>query len=468
LSTPVGFDLLDCFRPHPKQLQFLLAWRRFNLALTGVGFGKSWALTLKSLIAAVANPGVNVCLAGRTYRDLNDVLIPLLLEHVGKIRDHTGVYLIKRWQRADGKFELLGGGRILARSYDRIDAIKGLNLGAAFIDEIERASASPDEVFGTFNERVRVSCPLHGLHFATTPNGLLGVTAKFHEARLRGDREYHVTHGTTLDNPHTSQAFIDTLRDSMSARRWAQEVEGKVLRPSHSCFAEFGDHLLVDWDWRQHKRSAWVLCVDWGTNHHHVALMVQVLEDGSWIVADELLCDDMPRGAFKRELRAWVQAKVDGGCRYPAAAGVDRAVPELNQWLMAWLGNQGTHVRACDQRREQYIINGIELIRDRLAPAFGVPMLHFARSLEKPPSKITAGIVQAMREYRYQVDREGNPRRVPFKCGLADHVIDSLRYGYITTRQDPALHGGRPLSMANLGPDGKHDSGKHSPHRDHW
>jgi len=416
-------DLIGHFAPHPKQLQFLLAWRRFNLALTGIGFGKSWALTLKALLAAIINRRAQTLLAGRTYRDLNDVLMLLLLSHADTIHEAVGVQVIQRWDRADGLLHLFGGGKLLCRSYERIDKLRGLNLGAAFVDEIERSSANPDDVFGVINERVRVPCPLHGLHFATTPNGLLGVTAKFYEAQARGDTAYHVTHGTTLDNPHLSPGLVDNLKSSMSRRRWEQEVEGRILRPSHSVYSEFGSHLMVEWDWRQHKRLPWVLGVDWGYNHHHVALMVQVLEDGTWVVADELICDDMPRGTFKRELRAWVEHKVaDCGMRWPSAAAVDRAVPELNQWLMGWLGTGGTYVRACRTHREQFVLNGIELVRDRLQPAFGPPMLHFAKSLRKPNSKTTAGIIQAMQEYRYQIDREGNPKRTPYKDDLTDHV----------------------------------------------
>lgn len=452
-------NVVEDFAPHAKQAQFLLSRARFCLALTGIGFGKTWSLTLKCLLAAMANPGVNTLLAGRTYRDLEDVLLPLLMQHIQTVQDKHGVNLLRRHDKLDGVLHLLGGGRILARSYMHIDKIRGLNLGAAFVDEVEWSSADPVEVFGVLNERCRVPCPWHSINYATSPNGLLGVTRIFHEAQQRGDVDYHVTHGTTLDNPYLSEAFVRTLRASMSARRWAQEVEGKVLRPAHVVFGEFTDQQhLVDWHWQDHARCKWVLGVDWGTNHHHVALMVQVLEDGTWIIADELLCDDMPRAQFRRELEAWVEARAQH-CGYPVAAGTDRAVPEMNQWLVNKFGHKGTHVRNCKTHRQQYITNGLELVRDRLAPAQGPPMLLISNRLNKPESVVTAGIVQAFRSYRYQKDREGNPTSQPYKDDVTDHVLDALRYLYVTTRQDPALHGGRTLSMLGLGDDGRYVKG---------
>ena len=456
--TTIDLDLLRTFKPHPKQAQFILADQRFTLALTGIGFGKTWALTLKCLIAALSNRSALTLLAGRTYRDLNDVLVPLLLQHIASVQESTGVSLIAKWDKLDSRIDLLGGGSILLRSYMHIDKIRGLNLGAAFIDEIEWSSADPVEVFGVLNERVRVPCPAHSINIATSPNGLLGVTRIFYEAQLRDDHDYHITHGTTLDNPHLSPAFVRTLKASMSERRWAQEVEGRVLRPQHVCFAEFSDGHLVDWHWQDHARHKWVLGVDWGTNHHHVALMVQVLEDGTWVIADELLCDDMPRGAFRKRLRAWVEERATV-CGYPTAAGTDRAVPEMNQWLMNVLGHRGTHVRNCKTHRQQYIVNGLELIRDRLAPASGPPMLLVSNRLRKPERAVTAGIVQAFQSYRYQRDKEGNPTAIPYKDDQTDHVLDALRYLYVTTRQDPALHGGRSLSMLGLGDDGRFEKG---------
>ena len=457
----VGVGLLEHFKPHPKQLQFLLARARFCLALTGVGWGKSWALTLRVLMRAIENAPVPVALGGRTYRDLNDVLVPELLRHMDTIREATGVYLIDRWDRQGGHFHLLGGGRIMCRSYDRIDKVRGLNLGGACLDEVERAEADPDEVFGVFNERIRVPCSWPGLDIATTPNGLLGVTRKFYDARQRGDPDWHVTIGTSHDNPHLDPEFLRTLRSSMSDRRYKQEVGGQVLRPSHVVFPEFEDaRHVIDWRWRDHRRLPWVLAVDWGTNDHHVALMCQVMEDGTWIIADELVQDGIPQGKFKKLLLPWIDERGT-----PTAAGTDRANPLLNQWLMSQLGARGCMVQSASSRFEQYVINSIELVRDQLDPPDGLPRLMIARSLIKPANTTTNGIYQALKSYRYQLDREGKPKRSPYKDDVNDHACDSLRYSLLTTRHRPDLHGGRTLMMTALGPGGDTDrDGKNRPH----
>ncbi len=471
----VDIPILEVFDPHPKQLQFLLAQQRYALALTGIGFGKTWALTLKALLAAVANVRCETALGGRTYRDLRDVVTPLLEQHVQTIQDATGVCLIRRWDKSDNAIHLLGGGKLLMRSYDLIDKWRGLNLAAAYLDEVEWASADATNVFGVVNERVRVQAPVHQLAFATSPNGLLGVSRIFWEAQQRGDADYHVTHGTTLDNPRLSPSFVRSLKASMSERRWQQEVEGKVLRPTHVVFPEATDDLLIDWNWRQNGKLPWVLAVDWGTGGHHVALMCQVLESGVWIVADELLCDDMPRGHFRWELQKWIeggtshkQGVVYQGKGWPVAAGCDRAAPTENQWLMGWLGTKGCYVRVCDQAQEQYITNGIEMLRDMMSPAEGIPRLRVAASLRKPHVQDTAGIWQALTTYRYHQDRDGNPTARPYKDDVTDHALDSLRYAIVTTRHDPQLHGGQPLSMVGLGPDGAHPEGGHSKHKPHW
>ena len=102
---------------------------------------------------------------------------------------------------------------------------------------------------------------------------------------------------------------------------------------------------------------------------------------------------------------------------------------------------------------------GIELIRDRLAPANGPPMLLVSTRLVKPESQSTAGVVQMFRQYRYQKDREGNPTAQPYKDDVTDHFADLLRYMFVTTRQDPTLHGGAPLSTIGLADDGRFERG---------
>ena len=458
----VEADLLSIFKPHPKQLQFLLSWHRHELALTGVGWGKSWALTLKCLLAGLANTNSTVLLAGRTYKDLSQVLVPQLIKHVNTFHAATGVHLIRRWNKLDNRIDLLGGGSILLRSYqNNPDGLAGLNLSSAFVDEIEVTSADRAKVFGIISERCRVVDAYQTIAMASTPAGMSGIAKKFYHARLENDPDYHLTIGSSYDNPYMSESWKRALGAGASKSRFAQQVLGQICRPTNVVFPEATEDLLIDWDWRDHKECQIVIGIDWGTGNHNYALAAQVTPFG-WVLCDELVYDNCPRGTFRKHLKTWIESFPQA----PAVAATDRAAPTENSWLRSTFID--TYVRSADTAHEQYIKNGLEILRDQMSPAEGQPRLRVARTMRKPHSDSTAGIWQSLTTYRYRLDREGNPTDTPHKDDVTDHAMDALRYMYVKTRNMPELHGGSSLSMSGLGPDGDHPEGIHGKNSPHW
>jgi len=465
----VQLDVAETFKPYRKQAEWLCAPNLFRLFLGGVGSGKTWCLTLWTILQMMANNEVSGALLGRTYRDLQTVLLPQFFGHLDELQKATGVNWIKKYSASEASLQLITGkgsegSKIWFRPYNRIDKLRGLEFGWAAADEVEFAEASPDAVWQVLTGRMRAPCPRPGLAFATSPNGLRGMTKQFHEAQLRKDGRYYVATATSLDNPFLPDHYFDAL-SSMSRRRYEQEVLGRVLRPLSSVFT-LDDRHMVDWDWRQHPDLATVIGVDWGGENHHVAAMAQVLEDGSWIWSDELVCDEMSRGQFRQVLRSKIdeQWNRSGTLRF---VGADRAAPMENQWLRSVYGARGVRVRWADKSHVQYVVNGIEMMRDALEPAAGPPIMMFAKSLPELHEG-TAGILTAMANYRYKTDREGNPTTIPFKDNVNDHMADAMRYAWICSGRLPELHGGSMLSAVGLGPVGDHAHGRSNPHNPHW
>lgn len=451
-AVVASLDLDAAWGLYREQARFVANNSLFSLFLGGVGSGKSHALTTWAIRRALANPDSVGALLGRTSIDLATVLLPSLFDRLQECQDQSGVCLIKDYDKGNAKLTLINGATIYFRPFNRIAKIRGLTLTWAAADEVEWSEASPDEIWSVLTGRLRGHGPLPGIAFATSPNGLRGITKRFVEAqRYYRDAvaskdaagiakwgRWHVSTATSFHNPYNPPHFFESLR-SMSKRRYAQEVEGKVLKPQNAVHNLEPKH-LIPWDWKRHAELPRVYGVDWGTQDHHYACLVQVTPAGRWVVCDELVCDGIPRGQFQERLYRWIEGH---GKNPPALIAVDRACPVENQFLQARF--RQTRVQWMESKEDQAITTGVELMRDMMDPLDGEPMLCFADSLAQTYSGLTAPIIPAMRGYCYHMDADGLPTTKPKKDNTTDHANDGLRYICQAGAHDPKLHGGQRL-----------------------
>lgn len=427
-SVPT-FEFTKAIGLYRKQAEFVTNPGMFSLFVGGVGSGKSVALTARVLYKMLANPGVRGALLGRTGKDLDSVLLPALLEHLQHFQDHTGINWVRDYNKGRGEITLINGASVLCRPYTQVNKLAGLTLGWVAADEIAWSSVDEDRLWQVLTGRMRAHCPSPSLDFATSPNGNRGIVAKFVDAQRRGDSRYWITTATSLDNPFLPETYLAGL-ETMSKRAYAQEVLGKVLRPLSGVYDLTPEHFL-DWNWRQYPHFPFVGGWDIGGDNHHACVLFQVVTEptiapdgrelapGTWIACDELIGDEMPRNAYRSKLLGWLREH--GAHRIPYLF-FDRAVPNEGSILQGQL--QDSWIKSLDHKHEQYVENGIELVRDGLDPIDHSPWILFSNSLNKldPPQGKTAGVVSGMRNYRYMLDVNRNPTNKPLKDNTNDHA----------------------------------------------
>lgn len=455
----VDLDLGQIWQPYDRQARFITTPALYSLFLGGVGSGKSHALSAWVIARALANPGAEGALLGRTTPEIRAVLLPHVFARLEEMQEATGVCYIAAYDKGNACLTLINGSTILFRPYNRIAKVRSLTLTFAAADEVAWSEADPEEVWSVLTGRLRGRGPAPGLGFATSPNGLSGIVKRFVEAqrsyadaaKARDAAEmakwarYHVVSTTSFDNPYNPQHFFEAL-GSMSKKRYQQEVEGKVLRPVHTVWQLEARH-IIPWHWRDHPKLPRVYGVDWGGQGHHVAIMAQVEASGRWVFADELICDEMPRGQFQARLHNWIDMH---GSDPPALIAVDRAVPVENQMIQARY--RRSPVRWMERKEDQQVARGVELVRDLMDPYDCDPSLYWSSSLAQTFTGPTAPIVPAMRGYVYHLDAAGQPGDRPKKDNVHDHICDALRYVVLGSAQMPNLHGGRRLQMPALAP----------------
>ena len=466
IAKRTRIDLAAVFKPYRKQAEFLVSRARNRFFLAGIGAGKSWALTLDVLMQALANPGVPGALLGRTERDLRKNLLPFLRDHFEVLQKATGFNWIKRFSTSEQAIHLHNGSTIHWQGYERIDKLRGLNLGWAAADEVCWSETDELTVYETLIGRIRVPCARPSLAIASSPNGLRGVVRLFRDRQLDGDAGFFVARATSYDNPYLDRSAIQAWESAMSVRRRDQEILAIAIRPMSAVYSEFNEQRHIrTWAYRMHPECKWVIGVDWGLNRA-IALAIQATPDGRWIVCDELVRQPESRGHFRQDLQRWIDGLMPGQVPYAIAA--DRAVPEENMWLRQVYGPRKTQVLSLTSKHDQYVRSGIAQIQDMLAPVGGEPRLLFASTLARTFNGDVAGILPSMQAYRYMVDRDRNPTDEPAKDNVHDHAVDALRYAVVAGSRFRELHGGRLPLRANLGPDGATIDNKDGQNRAHF
>jgi len=142
----------------PPQKKFINAKNYHCLYYGGFGSGKTLALLIKMILFCLCFPGNRVLLGRQYLADIEKILLPDLFELLPK-KYYT--YRVK-----DGLIRFFNGSEIILFGLDALQSgslaeikkaqqkLKGLNLGAYFIDQLEEVEY---EVFDILNTRLRRS-----------------------------------------------------------------------------------------------------------------------------------------------------------------------------------------------------------------------------------------------------------------------------------------------------------------------
>lgn len=433
----VELDLVKAWKLYRKQAEFAFSPSYQTLMLGGVGSGKSHALTAWVVSRALTNPKTTTLLLGRTGNDLQAVLLPHLEDRFSEIQVQCGVHLVRSRDKFNGMITLLNGSKIAYRPYNLEDKIRGWSVANVAVDEVEFAQCSPDDLYTVLLGRLRQNCPMPGMAFATSPAGYVGMTRKFidmqrnyRDAVQSGDAQgmekfgrARIVTATSLDNPYLPELYLEGMK-TMAKRRYEAEVLGKVLRPANSVWQLRPEHFIRH-RWQDNTNLTSFLGVDWGTNGHHVALMMQILPTGQVVVCDELYLDDAPRGVFMAKLQEFIESRPPF-----RLAGLDRALPEMNNDFRKV--NPGIQAVWMEGRDEQSVIQGTEVMRDLLDPFEGEPRILFSDHLRQTSSGgDTDPLIPAIRQYRYVLDHDKQPTNKILKDNHSDHACDAFRYGVL-------------------------------------
>lgn len=191
---------------------------RFRLFVGGVGSGKTRAGAVEVLRMPAFSTGMVVA---PTYPMLRDATLRTIIELTTKAQ------VLKQFNKADMSAELIDGKKILFRSADDPDRLRGPNLGWFYLDE---AALMVEQAWLIMIGRLR---EVPGKAWVTsTPRGFNWL----YETFVNGGNDYTVVKSSTRDNPYLPKEFVPSLERSYTSDWQKQEIEGEFTDPTGAMF----------------------------------------------------------------------------------------------------------------------------------------------------------------------------------------------------------------------------------------
>ena len=181
------------------------------------------------------------------------------------------------WNKSEMELRLMGDRRIIFRSADNPDRLRGANVGWLWLDE---AAMMDGDVWplsiATLREKPGVAWA------TTTPRGKNWVYDLF----ATDDTDYAIIESKTTDNVFLPARFVETLKASMTSEMYRQEVDGKFIDPSGAMFRrqwfQAVERAPLGLKWSRY----WDLAASTKTTADYTASVRVAMHDGVVYIAD--------------------------------------------------------------------------------------------------------------------------------------------------------------------------------------
>lgn len=213
-------------------------WVKFVAILAGRQAGKTDIATKVLTAGVIRNPGRDFAIVSLNYKTSREPERSFL--------SHLAPWWRPKANRTDRWWTFPHGGRVIFRSWEAIDSLRGPSIKKILLDE---GSRMQEEAF-TAAAGCGVAAGDFQLLIPTTPNrdcAWLTKKAQSWDEEHKGlgrNALARVHHMRSEDNPRADKAYLERLRDEMPADLFAQEFEGQLVPPEDAAYARLFNRAL--------------------------------------------------------------------------------------------------------------------------------------------------------------------------------------------------------------------------------
>lgn len=259
---------------HKTQAEFLASDAMFRAFIGGRGAGKTFTGAIAALSEAGRKPCPGMCVAP-TYPNLRDYVIPEFM------RRAEG--LIAKYNKADNDLELKNGSRVMFRSGDKPDSLRGPTLAWVWLDEPRNMSY---EVWQIVIACLRFNAEPGRLWLTTTPAGKQNWI--YRRFVTEATEDYKLFKCSSHDNPYLPRQLLKALTDDYGVGEWGrQELGGEFVDPEGALFRRQDFEIIPQMPEGLRLARSWDLAVSVKENADFTAgALCGIDEDCNFYVCD--------------------------------------------------------------------------------------------------------------------------------------------------------------------------------------
>lgn len=379
---------------HQKQREIVQNKARFRVLLAGRRFGKTVLAVEEMIFNAVSKKDARIVYISPTFQSSRDIAWEQLKNRITKI----DCLLNESRLEVEIPNKFGGKGKILLRSWDAIETLRGQFFDFIILDEVAQFRG----FWNGWHEVLRptLSDRKGRAMFISTPKGFNHFYDLYNLENK--DSDYKSFKFTTYDNPFIPKEEVDKAQEEMTEDRFAQEYLADFRKTEGLVYKEFNRQRHVTESFPETYIET-ILGVDFGYTNPAAIIPARVDGDSHYWIREEWY----ERGKTVEQIAERALSYKSTKC-YPD--------PENSEGC-ATLRKAGLNVRDANKA----IVAGIDHVRE----LFKQGRIHIHPDC--------TNLIYELETYRYPDKRpDQNEPEKPIKEN--DHLLDALRYALFTSK----------------------------------
>ncbi len=381
------------------QEQFFDLQCRFPLFVGGYGSGKTEAKIARAFADKFDEPGSNIALYEPTYDLARLNTVPRMLDYL------SAMPLNWNYDKQANIISIEGYGKFIVRTLENPARIVGYEVWRSHVEELDTLKQTQaEDVWNKIiarNRQVMESGAANRISVYTTPEGFRFCYDRWVR---KGGGDYQIVRAPTWSNPHVTEEYIQSLRDSYPEHLLKAYLEGHFVNlTSGTVFVSFDREQNNSTETIQPKEPLYIGC---DFNVSRQCAVVHVYRGGEPHAVEELVDMYDTPSTIETIKQHYPEHVIT---IYPDATGDARKSVNASQSDIALLRQAGFRVRAHKKNPN---------VKDRINAA----NLAFEKGNYFVNVKQCPHYVEALEQLTY--DKNGMPDK---ESGL-DHITDAGTY----------------------------------------